>query len=85
MDAGRWPFNEDSAGRGHIAHQGVARVVLHPLTEIGLGMFVAVVIGRRQCVMDLQRRRKRRHREQQAGKHQRYHAAEPDIGLTTTH
>jgi hypothetical protein len=33
-------------------------------------MFVAVVVGRRQLVMNLQRRRERRHREQQAGEEQ---------------
>ena len=70
MNAGRWPFNEVSAGRGHIAHHGMTGMILHPLTKVGPGMFVAVVVGRGQCVMDLQCRRERRHCEQQAGKKQ---------------
>ncbi|MBA2485048.1 MAG: hypothetical protein H0V35_02930 [Nitrospira sp.] len=45
-------------------------MILHPLTEIGIGMFVAIVVGRRQLVVNLQCRRERRHREQQASEEQ---------------
>ena len=48
----------------------MASVILHPLTEVGIGMFVAVVVGTRQLVMDFQRCGKRRHREQHAGEEQ---------------
>ena len=48
----------------------MARMVLDPLTEIGIGMLVAVVVGSRQLVMNLQRRGERRHREQQAREEQ---------------
>lgn len=48
----------------------MAGMILHPLTEVGIGMFVAIVVGGRQLVMDLQRCRKRRHREQHAREEQ---------------
>lgn len=48
----------------------MASMILHPLTEVGIGMFVAVVVGSRQLVMDFQRCGKRRHREQHAGEEQ---------------
>ena len=51
-------------GVGCVTGQRVAGVVLDPLTEVGIGMFVAVLVGSRQLVMDLQRRGERRHREQ---------------------
>ncbi|KXK03091.1 MAG: hypothetical protein NBKEAIPA_02095 [Nitrospirae bacterium] len=54
-----------------IARQRVSRVILHPLTEVGIGMFVAVVVGRRQFVVNLQRDGKRRHREQERDEQQR--------------
>ncbi|MCE3225122.1 MAG: hypothetical protein K0S58_3302 [Nitrospira sp.] len=85
MDAGRWPFNEESAGRGHITHQGMAGVILHPLTEVGIGMFVAVVVGSRQLVMNFQRSRKRRHREQHAGEEQGNRPSGFDLCVTMNH
>lgn len=42
-------------------------MVLHPLAEIGIRMLVAIRISRRQLVMHSQGRRKRGHREEQAG------------------
>jgi hypothetical protein len=40
-------------------------MVLHPLAEIGIGMFVAVRIGSSQFMMDILRNRKRGNCEQQ--------------------
>ena len=85
MNAGRWPFNEERAGRGHITHQGMAGVILHPLTEVGLGMFVAVVVGRRQRVMDLQGRGEWRHREQHASKEQGNRPSVFELCVTMAH
>mgnify|MGYP003476554944 CR=1 FL=1 len=35
--------------------QSPGRVMLHPLAEVGIGMFVPVVVSRRQLVMDILR------------------------------
>jgi len=43
-------------------------MVLHPLAEIGIGMFMAIRIGGSQFVMDILRDRKRCDREQQDDK-----------------
>jgi hypothetical protein len=40
-------------------------VVLHPLAEVGIGMFVPIMVSRRQLVMDILRHGKRRNSEQQ--------------------
>ena len=48
-------------------------------------MFVAVVIGGGQFVMDLQRGGKRRHREQHAGEEQRDDRAGFSLGEMTKH
>ncbi len=61
---------QESTGGRNVTGQRVTRVILHPLTEIGIGMFVAIVVGRRQLVVNLQCRRERRHREQQASEEQ---------------
>ena len=63
----------------------MAGVILHPLAEVGIGMFVAVVIGGGQFVMDLQRGGKRRHREQHAGEEQRDDRAGFSLGEMTKH
>ncbi len=57
--------------RRHIAGERMARVILHPLAEVGVGMFMAVMVRGRQLVMNFQRRGEGRHREQQAGKQER--------------
>lgn len=39
-------------------------MVLDPLTEVGIGVFMPVVVGRRQLMMDILRNGKRRQAEQ---------------------
>jgi ribosomal 50S subunit-recycling heat shock protein len=39
--------------------------MLDPFAEIGIGMFVTIVVGRRQRVMDVLRHGKRRNGEQE--------------------
>lgn len=78
-------FGQERARGWNVTGQRVTRVVLYPLTEVGIGMFVAVVIGRRQLVVNLQRRRERRHREQQASEEQRKNCAGMSMLLTTKH
>lgn len=63
----------------------MAGVILHPLTEVRIGMFVAVVVGSRQCVMDLQCRGERRHREQHAGEEQGNNPKGIDMRWTMEH
>jgi hypothetical protein len=63
----------------------MARVVLDPLTEVGIGMFVAVVVGGSQLVVDLQRRSERRHREQEARDEERDKSAGFARQVTTDH
>lgn len=48
-------------------HQRLARVMLDPLAEIGIGVVVPILIGRRQGVVNFERAGKRRHAEQQQG------------------
>jgi len=62
MDVG----NDEGDQRRHIARQGLACVVLDPLAEVRIGMFVAVMIGRGQFVMDLESDRKRRQGQKDA-------------------
>jgi hypothetical protein len=66
----QWRFGQERARGRNVACQGVARVILDPLTEIGIGMFVAVVVGGRQLVVNLQGRRERHHREEHAREEQ---------------
>ena len=39
-------------------------MVLHPLAEVGIGMFVPIVVSRRQLMMDILRHGKRRNGKQ---------------------
>jgi hypothetical protein len=39
--------------------------MLHPLAEVGIGMFVPIVVRRRQFVMDILRHGERGNREQE--------------------
>lgn len=55
----------------HITGQRMTGVILHPLAEVGVGMFVPIMVGSRQLVVDLQRGGKGRHREQHTDKQQR--------------
>ncbi|HET9962294.1 MAG TPA: hypothetical protein VFQ34_08175 [Nitrospiraceae bacterium] len=43
---------------------------LHPLTEVGIGMLVTIMVGRREVVVDLQRDGERRHRQHSRGDEQ---------------
>jgi len=63
----------------------MARVVLDPLAEVGIGMFVAVMVGGSQLVVNLQRRGERRHREQEAGDEERDQGAGMVMPATTDH
>lgn len=85
MDEKWWSVCEKRAGRGCVTDQRVARVILHPLTEIGVGMFMPVVVGRRQLVMNLQRSGERRHREQHARENKRNDRAGFEVGAATKH
>ncbi len=40
-------------------------MVLDPLADVGIGMFVPIVVSRRQLVMDILRHSKRRNGEQE--------------------
>jgi len=83
---GRWrSFRQERAGRRCITNQRMAGMILHPLTEVGIGMLMPVMVGRRQLVMNLQRRGKRRHREQHAREQQRDDRAGLFVGETTKH
>ncbi len=63
-------FGQERARGRNVTGQRMARVILHPLTEVGIRMLVAIVVSRRQLVVNLQCRRERRHREQQASEEQ---------------
>ena len=49
--------------------------MLDPLTEVGVGVLVPIVVGRRQLVMDILRHGKRRKSEQQQDKAERHSAS----------
>lgn len=78
-------FGQKRARGRNVTGQRVTRVILHPLTEVGIGMFVAVVVGSRQLVMNFQRSRKRRHREQHAGEEQGNRPSGFDLCVTMNH
>jgi hypothetical protein len=60
-------------------------MVLDPLAEVGVGMFVTIVVGGGQFVVNLQRRGKGRHREQEARDEIRDKGAAIAILVTTDH
>lgn len=66
----------------HITGQRMTGVILHPLAEVGVGMFVPVVIGGRQLVVDLKRGGERRHRQQQC--HQQQCNARPECACSVS-
>ncbi|MDP1769014.1 MAG: hypothetical protein Q8L74_09460 [Nitrospirota bacterium] len=47
-------------------------MMLHPLTEVGIGMLVPIVIGRRQLVMNVLRHGKRSNGQQEQNKTDRH-------------
>ena len=68
----RWLVNGDEEPKrlkGEETAERIPRVLLHPLTEVGLRMLMAVVVGGGQRVMDLQRRDERHECDQ--GQNQR--------------
>ncbi len=68
----RWrSFRQERAGRRCVTDQRVTGMILHPLAEVGVGMFVPIMVGSRQLVVNLQRGGKGRHREQHKDKQQR--------------
>ncbi len=69
----------------HITGQRMTGVILHPLAEVGVGMFMSVMIGRRQLVVNLQRGSEGRHGEQEARDEQRDHRAGFVAGTMTKH
>ena len=52
------------AQMGNINIERAGRVMLYPLAEVGVGVLVPIVVGRRQLVMDILRHGKRRNGEQ---------------------
>lgn len=63
----RRSLGQERTRRRCIARQRLTRMVLDPLAEVRIRMLVAVVIGRGQLVVDLERRSKRRHGQQKTG------------------
>lgn len=61
MDIGRHEGDQ----RGNVAGKGLPRMVLDPLAEVRVGMFVAVVVGRGQLMVHFERGRKWRQRQEQ--------------------
>lgn len=57
----------------------VTGMILDPLTEVGIGMLMAIVIGACQLVVDFQRDRKRGHGEQHAREEQGNRPMRPSL------
>ncbi len=66
---------------GHFAHQRMTGMVLNPLAQIRVGMLMAVMIGRRQVMVNGQCRRKRRDQDQQQRDRERGHRASESCGM----
>jgi hypothetical protein len=56
--------------------------MLYPLTQVGIGVLVPIVVGSRQLVMDVLCHGKRRKSEQQYNKAER-HSAPKNAGQTS--
>lgn len=54
--------------------------MLNPLTEVGIGMLVPILIGRGQFVVDFQRNRERSQCQQHAGQRQRQRRSQKSAG-----
>lgn len=61
--------------------QRAGRMVLDPLAEVGIGVFVAVVVGGRQLMMHILRDRERRQSEQDNKQRQRYTPTEQRVRM----
>ena len=66
--------------RRRIREQRTAGVMLNPLTKVGIGMLVPILIGRGQFVVDFQRNRERSQYQQHAGQRQRQRCSEKTAG-----
>lgn len=69
----------------NLTGQRVTCVIRHPLAEIGIGVFVAVMIGSRQFVMDLQRGGERSYRKQECHQQQGDDRTESGGSVTAQH
>ena len=78
-------MREERAGNRYVTGQRMPGMILYPLAEIGIGMFVAVMISGGQFVMDLQRDRKGRHRKQECHQQQGDDRTGSDSGGTKRH
>jgi len=59
--------SDKALDRRHLSEQGVARVVLDPLAEVGIGVLVSVKVCSRERVVHLERSGKRRQRQESQG------------------
>jgi hypothetical protein len=59
-------------GFGDIEIDGPSRMVLDPLTEVGIGMLVAIMVSRSQLVVDILRHGKRSNGQQEQDKADRH-------------
>lgn len=66
--------------RRRIREQRTAGVMLNPLTKVGIGMLVPILIGRGQFVVDFQRNRERSQCQQHACQRQRQRRSEKTAG-----
>ncbi len=66
-----WKRRRQCLEGGRIRRQGTAGMVLHPLAEVGVGVLVAIHVGRRQFMVDFQRDGKGRQSEEHAAHGQR--------------
>lgn len=81
----RRPMGEECTRGRRVAGEGMARVILHPLAQVGIGVFMPVVVRCRQLVMNLQSCSEWRHREQHAGEHERDDRTGFFLGEMTKH
>jgi hypothetical protein len=66
-----WDLRAQRLQHGRIRKQRTTGVMLDPLTEVGIGMLMPILIGRGQFVVDFQRNRKGSQGQQQADQRQR--------------
>lgn len=59
--------SDKTLDRGHLSEQGVARVVLDPLAEVGIGVLVPVGVRFRERMVHLERSGKRRQCQESQG------------------
>lgn len=77
-----WEWPRQRLEGGGIRRQGTAGVVLDPLTEVGVGMLVAVLVRRGQLMVHFQRDGKGRQSEEHTGQREwqcRAHTPPADV------